>query len=86
MRYMLKKGLIEVIQYLREENVRDVQYFFGKDVGRFRYFDSQNEYGVLTEEGVQLVYKGQYIARTMKGDYRIFDENELDKFYERVYE
>jgi hypothetical protein len=61
---------VEAMQYLREENIHEVQKFFGNGNGReLIYLPEANEYGIKTLEGVMQLTKGDYIIRGVAGEY-----------------
>lgn len=92
MKFMLKTGLIEAIQYRREENIDEVQYFFdlAKDrVRQFRYQEQLNEYAVVVYQkqnghNLHILKSGEYILRNIDGTYEVVDEELFKKRYERV--
>lgn len=85
MKYKTKPVEIEAIQYLREENISDVQDWFGKDNGRvFFYNPDDNEYYIETLEGKMKVSKGDYIVRGLKGEYYPVKPDIFEMKYELV--
>ena len=92
MKFMLKAGLIEAVQYRREENINEVQYFFEitKENGRkLKYLEGPNEYGVVlkTKDNltkVHILEKGEYILRHIDGKYEVLPEERFKKLYGRV--
>lgn len=91
-RFQLRAGLVDAIQYLREENIHQVEYFFKQDrstVKMFRYQETLNEYGVVIrkpngESGLHILEKGEWIVRNLNGRYLVFGEEEFHKLYKGV--
>lgn len=73
----------EYIQYLREDNITEVQDFFGDDNGiNFIYDGEANEY-YITAEGDEAYYvrEGQYIVKLL-GDYAIYDREVFEELFD----
>ena len=93
-RFRLKAGILEAMQYLREDNISSFQYFFEKvgDNGKkLRYQPTLNEYGVLVkdpdgEKRLHILERGEYVIRNLDGSYTVMREDEFLKKYEVVEE
>lgn len=90
MKSRLKMPMLETVQYRRQENITEVQYFFMKvgDESKLRYLDSIHEYGVFAQKGLHgrdlvVLEYGDYIQRDLHGDYNVIPENMFDRNYER---
>lgn len=94
MRFMLKAGLIEAVQYRRDENIHEVQYFFeiNKDNGKkLRYQPVLNEYAVVITDpfdrkktALHILRVGEYIIRHIDGTYEVMAETTFKKDYDRI--
>lgn len=82
--------IIEAIQYKREHNIHEVQYFFEKvgDSRKFRYQEPLGEYAVVAANGdgspLVVLDIGDYIMRDITGLYWVYGEDEFLKKYEGV--
>lgn len=85
MKFIKKPVVIEAIQYQRENNIMQVQDFFGDGNGReFIYIPETNEYGIKTLEGVMTVSKGDWIIRGVQGEYYPCKPDIFEQTYEPV--
>lgn len=91
-KYVLKAGIVEAIQYRRDDNIHEVQDFFdrGRDhPQKFKYQATLNEYAVALWAPVagpylQVLERGDYIIRHANGTYEILKEPRFKERYERV--
>lgn len=95
-KFQLKVGAVEAIQYLHDENISAVQYFFeqnGDNGKKLKYDPDRNGYVVLVknpytgrDHQTTPLEKGEYIVRHLDGSYSVFTEEAFLMAYERVRE
>lgn len=84
-KYCKKPVVIEAIQYFREENIHEVQEFFGDGNGRELYYNPEdNEYYIKTLEGDHKVSYGDFIIRGINGEFYPCKPDIFEKTYEKV--
>ena len=88
MKYRKKPIEIEAMQYLREENIADIQDWFDKNnSSKDLIYDSEtNEYFIKTLEGKYIVSKGDYIIKGVKGEFYPCKPDIFVETYEKVEE
>lgn len=81
-KFRKKLIIIEAIQYLRDENITEVQEFVGSDL----IYDSENnEYKVLTLEGYSyLLNKFDWIIKGINGEFYPCKPDIFKKTYDKV--
>lgn len=84
-KYRKKPVVIEAIQYHRENNINEVQNFFGDGNGREFLYDSiKNEYFIRTLEGDMYITKGDYIIKGVRGEFYPCKPDIFEATYEKV--
>ena len=85
MKYRKKPIEIEAIQYLRDENIMQVQDFFGDENGKTLIYDAPiNQYKIRTLEGDMTLIKGDWIIRGVKGEFYPCKPDIFEMTYEKV--
>lgn len=80
-KYRKKPVVIEAMQYLREENIADIQDFVGDNL---IYNPEDNEYYIKTLEGNHRCTKGDYIIKGVKGELYPCKPDIFEMTYEKV--
>lgn len=85
MRFKKRPVEVDAIQYLREQNIMQVQDFFGKDNKlAFVYDPHMNDYYIKTLEGDMKVSTGDWIIRGVAGEYYPCKPDIFEATYEAV--
>lgn len=85
MKYKKKPLEIEAIQYLREENINQVQDFFGDENGKvLMYHPTDNGYYINTLEGKMRLTKGDWIIKGVKGEFYSCKPDIFEATYEKL--
>lgn len=84
-KFKKKSIVIEAIQYLREENINEVQDFFGDENGKaLVYHPTDNGYYINTLEGKMHLTKGDWIIKGVKGEFYPCKSDIFGATYEKV--
>ena len=85
MNFRKKPVIVEAIQYQREENINEIQDFFGDGNGReLIYNPEDNGYYIATLEGKMKISKGDWIIKGINGEFYPCKPDIFEKTYENV--
>ena len=82
-KYRKKPVIIEAIQYLREDNIHQVQDFVGESL---HYNATEDEYYIKTLEGDMKRSKGDFIIKGVNGEFYPCKPEIFEKTYEEINE
>ena len=74
-----KMPIVEAIQYLREENISEIQSFI-KD-GSLQFSPKDNEYILRTVDGDYVLKYGYYIVKDVDGQYYLHSPDVFSRMY-----
>ena len=85
MKYRKKPVVIDAIQYQREDNIMEVQDFFGDENGNVLIYDEPiNQYKIRTLEGDMTLLRGDWIIKDVAGEFYPCKPDIFELTYEKV--
>ena len=78
-KYRKKPVVIQALQYLREDNIFEIQDFVGEDL---IYLPEKNEYAIKTLEGQMIVSKNDFIIKGINNEFYPCKPDIFEKTYE----